>query len=672
MLELRATGTSLCRLIHAWLDTSSGIGAAVGPLLAACRGQLRGLTGRVVGIDDGPGPRSLDEEEQGLRARLEHGPTDTPFARLRRNAALDRLDTDVLLLAALPDESALWSALFQAIGGPTCLRPTVHLLLNLWAGTPAERRAAHHRLCTGPLARLQLVRIVSPDLPFASRQIHLADDLWPTLLGAHEHRSALPHVVVHAANELALPIMGEGAARDTAALATRLADERGVRLVVRGPQGSGRSDIARWLAGRLAPCVVEARWPAAAPDPGWVAGLAREVLVRDAALVLFGSADAREALQVEIELPASVPVFVVTTERAEVLGSTFAEAHELRLSRPRTQERELRWRAALAEQGVPGPEPAELARDHRLRSAEVSTTVSAAIRCAQLAGRSEVTADDVARVVRARPARQLEALARRHSPRGTFSDLVLPGKQVAQLQCLIERVRHRELVFEEWGVAGQSGRQLGVTALFSGPSGTGKTLAAEIVAGQLGLDLYCVDLAEVVSKYIGETEKGLARIFDAAAAASAVLFFDEADALFGKRSETRDAHDRYANQEVSYLLTRLESFDGITILASNLRQNIDPAFLRRLDFLVEFTQPDIPSRARIWERHLDGKLPVGPDVDLVWLAETFSISGANIRNVVVAAAFGAAADGKVIRRSHLEEALRGEYDKVGRLFPDTP
>ena len=206
-------------------------------------------------------------------------------------------------------------------------------------------------------------------------------------------------------------------------------------------------------------------------------------------------------------------------------------------------------------------------------------------------------------------------------------------------------------------------------ALFVGPSGTGKTLAAEVVAHELGLDLFSVDMSQVVSKYIGETEKNLSRIFDAAEGGSAVLFFDEADGLFGKRTEARDAHDRYANLEVGYLLARLESFSGLAILASNLRQNIDSAFLRRIDFIVEFQQPDIQARERLWAGHLERGLPLADDVNATLLAEQFPVSGAHIRNAVVGGAFRAAADGEPVSQRHLLSALRREYDKLGKSFP---
>jgi SpoVK/Ycf46/Vps4 family AAA+-type ATPase len=206
-----------------------------------------------------------------------------------------------------------------------------------------------------------------------------------------------------------------------------------------------------------------------------------------------------------------------------------------------------------------------------------------------------------------------------------------------------------------------------VTALFAGPSGTGKTLAAEVVAAELGLDLYVIDLATVVDKYIGETEKNLDRIFAEADRVNGVLVFDEADALFGKRSDVSDARDRYANVEVAYLLQRMERFDGVAVMTTNLRANIDEAFLRRLDLLVDFPTPDASMRRRLWECHLPDSLPRSEDVDLDYLAGSFELAGGNIANVALTSAHLAAANGGRVTMEHLVSATAAEYRKLGRL-----
>jgi len=225
-------------------------------------------------------------------------------------------------------------------------------------------------------------------------------------------------------------------------------------------------------------------------------------------------------------------------------------------------------------------------------------------------------------------------------------------------------------VLDVWGLGAKLASSRGVTVLFSGPPGTGKTMAAQIIAGALGLDLYRIDLSTIVSKYIGETEKNIERIFREAEQSNAILFFDEADALFGKRSEVRDSHDRYANIEISYLLQRMEAYDGVTILATNLRGNLDEAFTRRLQFAVSFPFPETEDRLRIWKTLFPPDVPREPDIDLALLANRFRLAGGNIRNIIVSAAYLAAAGGESVSMSHLLHGTRRELQKMGRLVRD--
>ena len=266
----------------------------------------------------------------------------------------------------------------------------------------------------------------------------------------------------------------------------------------------------------------------------------------------------------------------------------------------------------------------------------------------------------------ARPA--LDDLAQRIEPRASWADLVLPAGQARLLREIAVHVRHRLTVFEDWGFAARTARGTGVAALFAGPSGTGKTFAAEVLAADLALDLYRVDLSQVVSKYIGETEKNLRRIFDAAEAGGAVLLFDEADALFGKRSEVKDSHDRYANIEVSYLLQRMETYRGLAILTTNLKSALDSAFLRRLRFVVQFPFPDAVGRAEIWRRIFPPELPTD-GLDAVRLSR-LTVAGGTIRNIALSAAFLAADAGEPVRMSHVLVAARTEYAKLERPLTD--
>ncbi len=264
----------------------------------------------------------------------------------------------------------------------------------------------------------------------------------------------------------------------------------------------------------------------------------------------------------------------------------------------------------------------------------------------------------------------LQGRAVQVEPAASWDDLVLPDAQVRTLRQVALHVRHRELVNERWGFAGKHPRGLGLTALFAGASGTGKTMAAEVIAGELGLDLYRIDLATVVSKYIGETEKNLRALFAAATHSGAILLFDEADALFGRRSEVRDSHDRYANLEVSYLLQQMETYQGVAILTTNMQHALDAAFLRRLRFVVQFPFPDAPARERIWRGVFPAATPVG-DLDFAALAR-LNVSGGVIRNIAILAAFLAAGDsGRVeasahpVRRSHRVREARQAADRGG-------
>ncbi|HEX9595413.1 MAG TPA: ATP-binding protein, partial [Anaerolineales bacterium] len=280
------------------------------------------------------------------------------------------------------------------------------------------------------------------------------------------------------------------------------------------------------------------------------------------------------------------------------------------------------------------------------------------------------TMHDLFNAARAQSGHDLATLAQKVDLHYTWGDIVLPEDSLAQLHEICQRVTQRRRVLGEWGFDRKLSLGKGVNALFAGPSGTGKTMAAEIVANELGLDLYKIDLAGVVSKYIGETEKNLDRIFREAEDANAMLFFDEADALFGKRSAIKDAHDRYANIEISYLLQKMEAYDGLAILATNLRQNLDEAFIRRLAFTVHFPFPDEASRRRIWQGIWPAATPLGEAVDLDFMAGQFKLSGGNIKNNALAAAFLAATDGGAVTMEHLLQATRREYQKMGKTLSE--
>lgn len=338
---------------------------------------------------------------------------------------------------------------------------------------------------------------------------------------------------------------------------------------------------------------------------------------------------------------------------------------------PGYQQRQALW-TALVQRAAPDTnlELTTLASQFSLTGGQIRDAVaSAQDRATQRGDNLQLEDLFVAARIHSRP--KLSDLARQIIPRYTWDDIVLPEHQREILSEIVSTIRERAKVLEGWGVGQKLVPSAAVTILFAGPPGTGKTMAAEVIAGDLGFDLYKINLSSVVSKYIGETEKNLERIFQEAENSNTILFFDEADALFGKRSQVRDAHDRHANIEISYLLQRMESFDGVTILATNLQANLDEAFLRRLHFVLSIPFPKAKARHHIWQTLFPPEVPRAPDLDFGLMAERFKLAGGNIRNIIVSATYLAAADGGQVTMAHLLHGTRRELHKMGRLVNET-
>jgi hypothetical protein len=535
----------------------------------------------------------------------------TDFDRLVRRVGLDETDAQLLaLLVAVecsPHRMRLVSYLQDNVQLP---RLTVASLTRVVPD--GARRVAPD----STLRRTELVE-VGTEGPWATRMCHPADRVVWALNGDASADPALP------AGTRLVP----GSLRTPPEL-----------LLVTGADSDSR------LA------AVRDRWPDKAllvcPLPGtaaeWTA-VVREAGIGDRAVVLElgGPLDRASADRVE---------------RATRLSWVLSSARELALDTvPRRPWQEIRLASGLADTGDwqaalgVEPDPAYPLTREQLRLVAAAS-----------AGNPGALASGVRRLAGG----HLDGLAVRIRPRRTMADLVLPPDQTDQLRELTARYRRRSVVYQEWGFSPLP--STGVVALFSGPSGTGKTLAAEIIAGQLGLDLYKVDLSSVVSKYIGETEKNLERIFGAASAGDLVLFFDEADALFGKRSEVSDAHDRYANIEVAYLLQRLETYEGLVVMATNLQRNIDDAFLRRISVAVDFEPPDEPQRRLIWEHSFPPSAPLG-ELDFDFLARQFKVTGGIIRNAALGAAFLAAEVNATVTMERVALSLKREFQKLGRL-----
>jgi hypothetical protein len=338
------------------------------------------------------------------------------------------------------------------------------------------------------------------------------------------------------------------------------------------------------------------------------------------------------------------------------------------------------WRQRLDSAGIAlaDADVDRLADHFRLTPEQIGAAVEWACNCARSRlvaqggeGRkveATVAEANMFAAARAQAGRDLAKLARKVESRYCLADIILPPDHLSHLEDICIHAKHRHVVYGEWGFDRKLSLGKGMNVLFSGPPGTGKTMAAEVLAHELRLDLYKIDLSQIVSKYIGETEKNLDRIFTAAQSSNAILFFDEADAIFGKRSEVKDAHDRYANIEVGYLLQKMEEYDGVAILATNLRQHMDEAFVRRMHYILEFPFPDEEQRKRIWEVTFPQETPMGEDVDFEWLAREVRLAGGNIKNIALSAAFHAASDGKIVRMPHLFGAARREHQKLGRTW----
>jgi hypothetical protein len=390
----------------------------------------------------------------------------------------------------------------------------------------------------------------------------------------------------------------------------------------------------------------------AGSDPELIARARLTAALGEAAFVL----DRVEAVDPDELTPGAL----MATSSLARLGALDAVVVEL--PPPTQEERRAAW-SALAE----GVDTVEVAAKFRLSCAQIARAVEIARMEAGARGATALDAADLEGGARRASSSGLRQRAHRITHLAGWSELVLPARQQSQLRSISAYLRHRDQVLFEWGFERTVGARQGLKVLFAGESGTGKTMAAGVLAADLGLELFAIDLTTVVSKYVGETEQNLERVFAAAEGSNAILLFDEADALFGKRSEVSDAKDRYANIEVAYLLQRMDAHPGAAILATNLKQNVDDAFLRRLDFVIDFPLPEAADRKLIWRRVIPAAAPLAPDVRLGFLAERFKLSGGSIRNCVVAAAFEAAAAGKPIGMAHLVRAVATEYGKLGRL-----
>ncbi|MGM1061440.1 ATP-binding protein [Saccharothrix sp. Mg75] len=616
-------------------------------------------------------PRRLGEppeDDPELAALAALAPDGGPrLLRLARRFDLTPLDVEFLLVALAPDVDARFERLYAYLNDDvTRRRATVGLALEL-CGLPPAAPARFRFAASAPLVAGGLVEVVDGGLPALSRVLRVPDRVVAHLLGADE-----PDPVLAGAARV-VPAGGDPGPDHRLGAALR-AGVSVVHLRERDGDGGRVACDALSVAGLGAVVLDAPALAAAAPGPAGtplVRAAVREARLRGAGVVL-GPLDTLVPDHVGVvrdlvALAGDVPLLLHGRGHWDPYW-TATPVPSVDVPSPDPGQRARWWAGALARATGTTADDSLVAAlsGYRLGADEVTRAVDVAAGLAVLEDRP-VGLGHVRAGVRAQNGAGLERLARRITPAVGWDDLVLPPPTRAQLDELVVRARYRDRVLGQWRMRPGGGRGRGVVALFAGESGTGKTMSAEVVAAEIGMDLYVVDLSSLVDKYIGETEKNLERIFTEAAGVHGVLLFDEADAVFGKRSEVKDSHDKHANTESAYLLQRMESFDGIAVLTTNLRSNVDEAFTRRIDVVADFPVPDAEQRTALWDRCLGTAMPRADDLDLAFCAERFDLAGGSIRACAVTAAYLAAAADRPVAMADVVAAIHREYRKLGRL-----
>jgi hypothetical protein len=556
-------------------------------------------------------------------------------------AAIDRLSA-LFRLAPFDEDVLLLALSAQLHGRPKHASPQAARALLSADADEAMARLWQRLAPQAPLRRFQLIETSERPVS-AATPLHIDERIGRYLMGEDVADTRIAAIAGPAETGPFPKRHQPGLER----LAERMqAAARPLAMIV-GPKQCGRRATAQALARGLGLGLAEIKARALEAAPDLLPVLAREAILGGYALLI--DAETAEGKRLIEERLGQFDALVIAI--AEARHDFAFEMPVLRLDPLETEDRLQLWHEAL------GP--------HRVEIHQSIAAVAAQFRfgpraIAAVAGED----DDLWQACRERASRELDELAERIVPRYTWDDLVLPEEVIHDLKAAVAQVRYRALVYGEHGFARKHPRGRGISILLSGASGTGKTMAAEVVANELGLDLFRIDLARVVSKYIGETEKNLRAVFDAAEASGAVLLFDEADALFGKRSEVNDSHDRYANIEVSYLLQRMESYGGLAILATNMKGHLDIAFMRRLRYVIDIPFPDASARRLIWEKAFPPEMPRAT-LDIDALAR-LDIAGGNITVIAINAAFLAAADSEPLAMRHIARAARAEYRKLDR------
>lgn len=612
----------------------------------------------------------------GLASDADRAPDAEPFAlsMLVRAFDLSPFERDIVLLCAGVELDARFAPLLAVAHGDASRgTPTFGLALALlphahWSALSPDAPLRAWRLVelSGSGVTTAALRIDERVLNFLAGVAHLDERLH----GIAEVTRAPAHMLAtHGdfASTVARSLAAHRADRAQSA-STHGALTRSVVAQVIGADAETRVVVAECIGAVLDSPTLRLRAadiPAVATERTALARLvSRESILGCALVVIDVATDADELRVAQFVRSLTVPVVVTA---ADAIRAFAAPTQRFAIAPSTAREQLGLWQDALgaratALNGALTRVTSQFVLD-RAMIQSIATTMHFADRAAD---------DDEASTLwehcRAATRPRMEDLAHRIEAIARWEELVLPEPQRRVMRTIASHVRMRHRVYEEWGFADKSARGLGIAALFAGASGTGKTMAAEVLARELQLDLYRIDLASVVSKYIGETEKNLRRLFDTAEGGGAILLFDEADALFGKRSEVKDSHDRYANIETSYLLQRMESYRGLAILTTNMRGALDPAFLRRIRFIVNFPFPDVEHRAAIWRGAFPARTPIA-GVDCDRLAQ-LNVAGGQIRNIALGAAFLAADRNEAVAMRHLVESAHAEYAKTDRAPSD--
>lgn len=603
--------------------------------------------------------------------------------RLVNVLGLNDFERMSLLLALLPEAAPHSERLFGYIQDDvTRRRPTVALALDAFCTSNADKLQKRESFLPGsPLIRHKLIQLYDENArknsPLTGLSFKTDNHIADFLLGLDTIDSALmPWVTLHQPSPLPADICL------TARLETCLHQGYDRAVIIFSGLAGIDEDSLMAAAGYILDCPVLAadfsRLAANEQDTSALTQLlCREALLTGAAIFCLHFdtlLSTRGAALTAAELEACPAPLMVSGDSYSTLALPWEQRIPVpcHFPLPAYAEREVIWKRQdspdlQVTEGLAGA----LSNKFRLNSTQIEKAARIARGLSHSKNEDQPGDDALFEACRLVSATRLMEVARKVTPRYSLPDIVLPPEPAGQLQEILDYVNFRHIVLDKWGFRHKSSLGKGLNVLFSGPSGTGKTMAAEIIAGEMGLDLYKIDLSVVVSKYIGETEKNLDRVFREAADSNCVLFFDEADALFGKRSEVKDSHDRYANIEIAYLLQKMEEYEGIVILATNLKKNVDEAFARRMHFTVEFPAPEQEYRLIIWQKSFPPEAPVTEDLDLDFMARQFRLTGGNIKNIALTAAFQAAKKQREIRMDDLILATRREYQKTGKLITET-